>query len=159
MFQSERLRMGRILKFSNTKFYKILSNILTQTAMDVVSLLKNRIINHKIFDEGKYFEMVAKVKKTYWRCYKAQNKRIPLLPICGLGASVGCRAYKRAFNTPRRKSQIGSRGILLFVCLSLRLFTQSPSKLLLFIKRIFLRTSHHLLILRWRHSRNFLKLF
>mgnify|MGYP004564945095 FL=1 len=44
----------RILKFSNTKFYKIPSNILIQTAMDVVRLLKNRIINHRIFDRKKY---------------------------------------------------------------------------------------------------------
>ena len=77
----------RILKFSNTKFYKIPSNILIQTAMDVVRLLKNRIINHRIFDRKKYVAVVTKAKKN----------------ILGV-------------------LQIGSRGILLFVCLSTRLF-------------------------------------
>ena len=36
-----------------------------------------------------------------------QNHRSIILPICGLGASVGCERMERTFNTPRRKSQMG----------------------------------------------------
>ena len=46
---------------------------------------------------------------------QSQNPSHPILPICGLGASVGCERFKRTFNTPRLKSQIGSIGWLEFV--------------------------------------------
>ena len=52
-----------------------------------------------------------------------QNHRSTILPICGLGASVGCERMERTFNTPRRKSQIGilsSPGLWLFAHLPIQ---------------------------------------
>ena len=46
-----------------------------------------------------------------------QNHRSIILPICGLGASVGCERMERTFNTPRRKSQMGRIVLRWFVSL------------------------------------------
>ena len=46
-----------------------------------------------------------------------QNHRSTILPICGLGASVGCERMERTFNTPRRKSQMGRIVLRWFVSL------------------------------------------
>ena len=51
-----------------------------------------------------------------------QNHRSIILPICGLGASVGCERTERTFNTPRRKSQMGRIVLRWFVSLSVWYF-------------------------------------
>ena len=51
-----------------------------------------------------------------------QNHRSTILPICGLGASVGCERMERTFNTPRRKSQMGRIVLRWFVSLSVWYF-------------------------------------
>ena len=46
------------------------------------------------------------ILKKYFNSQR-QLHRNKIIPICGLGASVGCERFKRTFNTPRLKSQIG----------------------------------------------------
>ena len=67
----------RLLKFSNTKFYKIPSNILIQSTTDVVRLLKNRIINHRIFDRKKYVAVVTKAKKNILEVLQSTEQKNP----------------------------------------------------------------------------------
>ena len=52
------------------------------------------------------------------------DQRYP--PKCGLGASVGCERFKRTFNTPRLKSQIGGIGFLCFVNFAYSKFDPIP---------------------------------
>ena len=55
--------------------------------------------------------------RNFWRYFSSHRQKHsrPIPPICGLGASVGWERFKRTFNTPRLKSQIGGIGLLCFV--------------------------------------------
>ena len=70
-----------------------------------------------------------------------QNHRSTILPICGLGASVGCERMERTFNAPRLKSQICLIGGNGFVCSSLNELNSNPLTFcsILFIVRVLIR--------------------
>ena len=78
----------------------------------------NHSISNPVYLKIKTIRRILKfLKHEFWFCYNSQSQkhRNPILHICGLGASVGCERFKRTFNMPRLKSQIGGIGFQCFV--------------------------------------------